>query len=113
MPGLNQEVDVWVEGKELRRRRQGAKAAAGKAVAMTPRSRGDCARRVGVRVLGPRHDVLAGRELRVPGLPTLPGEAAMLIRGLSLFDELGFGGQARRRHRADRVRAPHDLGEPR
>jgi len=86
VPQYNTELDVWVDGKELRVGKQGA-AAAARSVPMT--------------ALG---DELAGGEWTAAfwgrgtivgafGLgalpPTMPGGAAMVTRLLALFNELG------------------------
>ncbi len=91
-PGLNQEVDIWVEGKELRVGAKAAKPVVGKTVAMTPLG-AEIAKHDWAFAFWGRGTMFSQSAQGMPGLPALPGEAAMLIRGISLLDELGLGVQ--------------------
>jgi hypothetical protein len=83
---LGQELEIWVAGKELR---VGAKTAAqGKTVPMTPVG-AEIARGEWAFAAWGRGTMFAGTAQPLPGLTEMPNEAAMIVRGVSMLDEVG------------------------
>ena len=88
MPSLGYQVDLWVDGQEVRIGKQGAvtggvavpMSAIGAELARTPSGFAFWGRGT---MFGPAGSVV------VPNVPGLPAEALMAIRGLGMLNELG------------------------
>jgi len=86
VPQLGQELEIWIAGKELR---VGAKTPApGKAVPMTPVG-AEIARGEWAFAAWGRGTMFSAAAQPLPGLTEMPNEAAMIVRGVSMLDELG------------------------
>ena len=86
VPQLGQELEIWVAGKELR---VGTKSPApGKAVPMTPVG-AEIARGEWAFAAWGRGTMFSAAAQPLPGLTEMPSEAAMIVRGVSMLDEVG------------------------
>ena len=86
VPQLGQELEIWVAGKELR---VGAKTTAqGKTVPMTAVG-AEIARGEWAFAAWGRGTMFSAAAQPLPGLTEMPNEAAMLVRGVSMLDEIG------------------------
>lgn len=83
---LGQELDIWVDGKELRvgakTQKEGAK------VALTPVGAEIASGEWAFAAWG-RGTMFAAAAQPLPGLSQLPDEAAMIVRAISMLDEMG------------------------
>ncbi|MBA3461735.1 MAG: hypothetical protein H0T46_17355 [Deltaproteobacteria bacterium] len=87
VPTLGYQIDLWVDGQEVRIGKKGA-AKPGVAVPMTKIGE-EIAKTEAAFSFWGRGTVMGQMPTPMPEMPTVPTEALMMIRGISVLNELG------------------------